>query len=311
MGQQPRQTGGDCLPDPVSPQDPLRALEETKATTAQMSPDFRFGPVASVFSDVAKLFAGQWPGYRACNTLYHDLKHTTDALLAMARLLDGALLQGVAVPHDRIRLGLICALLHDTGYIQRTGDRAGTGARYTLTHVDRSARFAREYLPQAGFGFTKQDLRDCRDILNCTGLYTKVASIRFRSPEAELMGKILGTADLLGQMSDRAYLEKLLFLYYEFREGGIPGYESELDLLRKTVAFYKAMRQRLSGELGGVSRYMVHHFEARWNTNRNPYQEAIQKNRAYLLHILHHHVEAHRIHLRRSGVVRRLTEKGL
>ena len=31
-------------------------------------------------------------------------------------------------------------------------------------------------------------------------------------------------ADLVGQMSDRAYLEKLLFLYYEFKEAGFPGY---------------------------------------------------------------------------------------
>lgn len=38
-------------------------------------------------------------------------------------------------------------------------------------------------------------------------------------------------------MADRAYLAKLIYLYHEFREGGVAGYESELDLLKKTPTF--------------------------------------------------------------------------
>ncbi len=58
---------------------------------------------------------------------------------------------------------------------------------------------------------------------------------------------MLGSADLLGQMSDRAYLEKLLFLYKEFREAGIPGFNTEFDIIRKTVDFYEITVQRLRG----------------------------------------------------------------
>ena len=41
-------------------------------------------------------------------------------------------------------LGLLGILMHDTGYLKRTEDMQGTGAKYTLTHVRRSAEFAHD-----------------------------------------------------------------------------------------------------------------------------------------------------------------------
>jgi hypothetical protein len=45
--------------------------------------------IARAFSDSANLFRGEYPGYRACDTLYHDMQHTLDVTLAMARLING------------------------------------------------------------------------------------------------------------------------------------------------------------------------------------------------------------------------------
>ena len=60
------------------------------------------------------------------------------------------------------------------------------------------------------------------------------SEIKFRFREIELRSKTLGTADLMVQMAGRIYLEKLLFLFYEFREGAIAEYDTEMELLNKS-----------------------------------------------------------------------------
>src|SRR4051812_44905808 len=41
------------------------------------------------FCDVAKLYRGDFPGFHACDTAYHDTQHVLDVTLAMARLING------------------------------------------------------------------------------------------------------------------------------------------------------------------------------------------------------------------------------
>ena len=75
-------------------------------------------------------------------------------------------------------------------------------------------------------------------------------------------------------MADRLYLEKLIYLYSEFREGKVPGFESEFDLFKKTESFYEDIsKKRLSEELGGVSNFMKIHFKHRFGVDRDYYQE--------------------------------------
>jgi len=225
----------------------------------------------------------------------------------MARLMHGASVCGENLAREQVNLGLICALMHDTGYIQTLDDNAGTGAKYTRIDSRRSIAFMEKYI--ADNGLSKEDLAHYPDILICTGLDTEINETRFASRGIELLGKMLGTADLLGQMADRAYLERLLFLFYEFREGGIMGYDTELDLLKKTTDFYSVTRKRFASELDGVNEYMRYHFRARRNLDRDLYVEAIEKNISYLTFILENHEKDYRDHLRRGGIVRRLKEK--
>lgn len=93
---------------------------------------------------------------------------------------------------------------------------------------------------------------------------------------------MLGSADILGQMSDRAYLEKLLFLYHEFREAGIPGYETEFDILRKTREFYAAVKGRLRDTYLHMFELATHHFRERCEVNKNLYIVAVDRQMAYL-----------------------------
>lgn len=283
---------------------PKSVFNKVSEIVKEMCPEFRFENLRYVFGDIVDIFNGQYPGYRKCNTNYHDLKHTTGTFLVMARLMHGLSLKGKKFNEKDINFGLICSLMHDTGFIQTFGDDEGTGAKYVKVDTERSIKFMNKYLTNNEF--LKQYLRngvlrDCAKILNCTAPDKKPSEIKFGFRKNKLLGKMLGTADLLGQMSDRTYLEKLLFLYPEFVEGGVGGYESELDLLKKTITnFYPMVKKRLANELDNINEYMRYHFKAKRNIDRDLYMEAIEKNINYLNFILENHEKDYRSYLRRG-----------
>jgi hypothetical protein len=287
--------------DLVAMGDPQQVMEEVNHILHLMYPAANCNPVQAVFNDVVSLFRGEYPGYRACNTWYHNLKHTTDCLLAMARLIHGGFIQGMIMEEREAALGLIAALLHDTGYIQTAGDEDGTGAKYTMVHVERSIEFMKIYF--ARHGYASDDFLFCSQCLECTGLEVKIEELAFISANHETLGQMLGTADLLGQMADRTYLERLPFLYREFQEGGVPGFVDERDLLHKTPAFWEFTQKRLAGELGGMDRLMRDHFRVRWGIDLDMGREAVERNIAYLQFILAHHGDDYQRYLRRDGLI--------
>jgi hypothetical protein len=205
----------------------------------------------------------------------------------MARLIHGAVEAGRAIDRHMIFLGLVSTLLHDTGYIQTNDDRVGTGAKYTASHIFRSINFAREYLPSRGYSRT--DYTVCRNALLCTGIDNRIGKIPFRTQDESLIGKMLGTSDLLGQMASCRYLEKLPYLYQELVEGEILKHVSEYDFLENTTAFHHSTLDRFDGDLGGVSAYMRDHFRARWRIDRDLYRQAIDENITYLGSVLRRH----------------------
>jgi hypothetical protein len=269
----------------VDTSDPEAVLREIVHVGALINKDFDGNHFISIFRDIQRLFQGAYPGYRACNTHYHDFAHTYQVTLAMSRLMHGASVAGVVFAEPEVQLGLTAALMHDTGYIQKNSDPVGTGAKYTLIHIDRSCAFLARYCqdnPVCG-GY---NMKDCSDILYCTGLSVNIAKIVFSSEKIAITGKILGSTDLLGQMADRLYLEKLPSLYREFQEGGLSQFASEFDLLKKTIDFYELTQKRFAVEFSGVAGYMRHHFRARWGVDRDLYQESIQRHIDYLQNIL-------------------------
>jgi hypothetical protein len=291
----------------VNMSNPHHVLNEARTIVSMQFSEFDFDTLNRVFTDIVRLFRGDYPGYRECTTEYHDLKHTTDTFLAMARLIHGAIVAGKHLTEDQVLLGFVCALMHDTGFIQTLDDNDGTGAKYIDMDTKRSIVFMENYITENRF--SREGFGDFPSILTCTDLGTDVRKIPFASSEIELLGKLLGTADLLGQMADRTYLEKLLFLFYEFKEGGVMGYDSELHLLTKTREFYDMARKRLARDLSGVNEYVRHHFRVRWNLDRDLYMEALEKNMAYLNFILKHHKKDYRDHLRRDGLVEKLNKQ--
>ena len=102
----------------VAMADPCSVLAAVKNTLERVDASTDQELLDKVFFDIRRLFSGDFPGYRRCNTEYHDYQHTTDVFLAMARLIHGAILEKHQFRAHDITLGLFGALLHDTGYIQ-------------------------------------------------------------------------------------------------------------------------------------------------------------------------------------------------
>ena len=247
------------------------------ASTAEMDRAFR---------DLATLYKGKYPGYHACDTAYHDIQHVLDVTLAMARLIDGYERGRVGLERldaPMFRLGVIAALFHDCGYVRALDDtQHKTGGELTLTHVSLGVRFLREYLPKIGMG----EVADiAAALIHFTGYETPVAEIKVPTLAYRLLGNLLGSADIIAQMSDRCYLEKCRDrLYPEFLAGGItrrhlPDGEEEIlyasgeDLVRKTPRFYEGATRRLDTDLGGAHKYARNHFGG-----QHLYLEELKKN---------------------------------
>jgi len=247
-------------------------------------PSARFSNVARAFRLVRLVFRGRFHGYRRCTTDYHDYYHTAQVFSTAARLADGCILDGLALGAADFADLLIGALFHDIGYIQEKDDTEGTGAKYTKIHVDRSAAFVLRHAKDLGID-ERRAQRIGRIILG-TDLARTWIDLHFEDEVERRTAAILAAADILGQMSDRAYLEKLLFLYYEFLEAGIEGYRTAFDVLRKTASFYESTRARLDGPLGEVSWRAKTHFARRYGVDRDLYREAIARQMSYLDRIL-------------------------
>jgi len=243
--------------------------------------------IRQVFEDFDNLFEGHFNGFNACDTFYHDKQHTLDMTLALARLIHGHERQS-----DRVHtfgakltsLAIITALFHDSGYIRKTNDQKfHNGAQYTPVHVSRSANFLHNYLHMIGM----PEFADiAANMVHYTGYELSPDQIKLPDEKLHLLGYMLGTADLIAQMSDRCYLEKCKErLYPEFELGGMTTsrdmsgksvvlFESAEDLLAKTPVFYNS---EVKGRLNNLFQQVYKYAEAHFGDN-NLYLEYLDKN---------------------------------
>jgi hypothetical protein len=263
---------------------PLCILEELRTLAHMIHPGADLKNFEKAFLDIVDLFEGNYPGYKACATGYHDLKHTTDTTLAMARLLHGASVRDAAFEENEVSLGLMAALMHDIGYIQQSTESFGSDAKLASRHVQRSVEFVRGYLGTRGY--SPADIRFVENAIRCTDLTQPLQTVSFHGNNGELNGKMLAAADLLAQTADRNYLEKLPLLFAEFKEAGLKDYHTEADLFADSLVFNQKMNRRLASDLDGVNRYLRTHFRARWGIDRDMYQESIDRSMEYLKVIL-------------------------
>jgi hypothetical protein len=209
--------------------------------------DLDQGLPTRLFELTFQLFNGQVPEFHACDSAFHDLDHTMQAALAVLDLL-AAIQENSSFADLQPRdweIALAATLFHDTGYLKRIGDESGSGAKYSLTHVGRSCFVAWDVLPHVGFN--PDELRQIQHAICTTSASVDMDQIGFRGPREWLIGAIVGTGDMIGQMAAEDYPERLASLYLEFREakhfsrlrsGNLAVYRSLSDVLNGTEKFF-------------------------------------------------------------------------
>lgn len=250
----------------VDTKDPTAVEYEVQLIFRSMFPGADRLIVPRAFGWAIDCFTGKYENYQAVDAHYHDFEHTLQGTLCMMRLLEGRHRAGVepVLSKSLFELGMLAILLHDTGYLKKKGDVDGTGAKYTLFHVARSAEFAEHLL--ASKGFTKNEIASVQHMIRCTGVNADLSAIPFQSDIERIVGFALSTADLLGQMAADDYIEKLPILYQEFAEAAsyhqgqavpLMIFSGPEDLLRKTPAFWeKYVRPKITNDFQGLYRFL-------------------------------------------------------
>ncbi|HEY9640036.1 MAG TPA: Npun_R2479 family HD domain-containing metalloprotein [Coleofasciculaceae cyanobacterium] len=189
------------------------------------------------------------------DALYHNIDHTIAVVLVGQEILRGKQLQESNVSCQSWAHFIISLLCHDIGYVkgvcrqdrieQRTYATGinhqtiviapgATDASLTAFHVDRSKLFVIETLAN-------------QPLLDLAVINHNIELTRFPVPKDDLHQDIASdaglarAADLIGQLSDPYYLEKIPALFYEFEEAGTNqtlGYRHPGDLRANYPAFF-------------------------------------------------------------------------
>lgn len=189
------------------------------------------------------------------DALYHNVEHTIAVALVGQEILRGKQIREHNVSCQNWAHFIISLLCHDIGYVKgvcrqdsvehrtyATGVNqqtiviatGATDASLTAYHVDRSKLFVEETL-------ASQPLLDLAIIKH------NIELTRFPVPSDDLHQEIANdaglarAADLIGQLSDPYYLEKIPALFYEFEEAGTnrtSGYRHPGDLRANYPAFF-------------------------------------------------------------------------
>src|ERR1044071_2501627 len=273
----------------VDTKDPAAVEAEVRAVYLAMFPQGDPAFVPTAIGWLKDCFDGRYKDYLASDARYHDLEHTLQGTLCMARLLHGRHQADVkpVVSQRMFELGLLAILLHDTGYLKRVDDPDGTGAKYTLTHVTRSVQFAGQFLEEKGTPL--KELRMVQNMIRCTGVNVNLALIPFQSEVEQIVGFALGTADLLGQMAADDYVDNLPILYAEFDESArfyegkvavTQDFHAAIDLVRKTPDFWTHyVLPKITNEFWGLYNFLNRPYPAGPNVYLDRVEANIEKVR--------------------------------
>ncbi|WP_228055568.1 Npun_R2479 family HD domain-containing metalloprotein [Lusitaniella coriacea] len=165
---------------------------------------------------------------------YHNLEHTTLVTLVGQEILRGKHLQEASVKSEDWLHSIISLLCHDIGYLKgicredRPKERVyatgiaeetitlapgTTDASLTPFHIDRGKRFVKKRFGNSPF-------------INTDLLENNIELTRFPVPADRQHQSTTGyaalvrAADLIGQLADPHYLQKLPALFHEFEETG-------------------------------------------------------------------------------------------
>ena len=245
------------------------------------------GPkLKQLFTDVAALYAGEWPEFEACQVSYHNLHHCLAVALATARMTGGwnKVNAGSAIARPVFLAGIAASLLHDSGYLKDKNDRQGKGGKYTFTHVGRSRDLACNYLSRKRW--RKKDITFISLMIGATEFGEQPDMSVFANDEQLTMARMVASADLIAQMADINYIRRLHDLHDEFleaydtegrknlRKRAVHVYDSFQEMLNTTPEFYENFILPRLKLFARMDSYLVSFFA----DGRNSYFESITAN---------------------------------
>ncbi|MDW7773758.1 MAG: GAF domain-containing protein [Desulfobulbaceae bacterium] len=245
--------------------------------------------LSTLLSDIDNLYHGEWDGYEACQTGYHNLSHATDVALITAQMIAGwNHIDDEGHPKISEELFLIAmaaAMFHDAGYIKKKGDPRGTGGKFSFIHEDRGIVMAAAYLKNHQWPEHASIL--AANIISTTKFYRPLEiEGLFTTRDEEAVGCMVATADLIAQMADVNYMQRINELYAELQEAykfegkanlrrrGYKIFSSPGEMIAGTVDFYENLVLPRLQKLGRMDQYLLSFF----GTGRNPYMESIMAN---------------------------------
>ncbi|MDY6781121.1 MAG: metal-dependent phosphohydrolase [Cyanobacteriota bacterium] len=215
-----------------------------------------YGGLKSEYAEIVAWAAGMaLENIANSDALYHNVEHTIFVTLVGQEILRGRHIKEGGVSCEdwlHFQISLLC---HDIGYVQGVcrSDRpdenlyasgigeqmvspqqGGSDACMAPYHVDRGKLFVKER-----FGGHK--------LIDAEVLKENIELTRFPVPadkdhkDTKNYPGLVRAADLIGQLSDPRYLQKIPALFYEFEEMGtnkILGYKTPGDLRAKYPSFY-------------------------------------------------------------------------
>jgi len=241
-----------------------------------------------LFADLVDLYSGRWPAYQECQVGYHTLSHALDVALSTTRMIVGwnkSTYEEQAIEEYLFLAGVTASAFHDAGFIKDRGDTVGSGGKYTHTHVPRSMEMARHYLTSNNWPDQITELVTA--MISLTEFHTQpdLAGL-FGKYQEEAVACMVATSDLVAQMADVDYMERINNLFEEFHEAyehegreelakrGVHIFNSAQEMIDGTIAFYECfVLPRLKG-LGRMDQYLITFF----GEGRNPYLENITAN---------------------------------
>jgi len=258
-------------------------LDEIKTIFREQYNESNTEGIQTFFNDIIDLFSGKQQGFQKCDTVYHDLSHTLQVVFVFLKIIRGwnRKEKDSKISKESLTIGIVAALLHDSGYLKTEDDADGTGGKYTFIHIQRGIDFARRYLSLRGF--KENQIENVKNILTCTGLKIDYDAFPFYCKEERIIGYALGSADLISQMAASNYPERLPLLYHEFEEAyryegieklkraGALLFESADDLMKKTPYFYENIVKERLKKMGSMYTYLS-------DNSENPYIDAIEQN---------------------------------
>jgi hypothetical protein len=229
-----------------------RCLKRLNATFVATYPDDRLG-YGMLLNNTAAFALNV---ISRSSAAYHNLDHTILATLTAQELLIGRCLGGDAISQEDWVHYLLALLCHDIGFIRgacrhdrlrnchySTGigddmvffDCDHTDASFSPYHVDRSKCFVAEQFE----GHPLLDTDRIQEFIEFTRF--PVPNNSFYQDMTNYGGMTRG-ADLIGQLSDPRYLDKLPDLFAEFEEIGfnkVVGYRTPQDMRCAYPDFYR------------------------------------------------------------------------